>query len=877
VIAKISAGNQEAQVLAGKVRAAGGLFNGLLALSGQNAAIEQRVEAQRAAVTSQSGVSAPAAETAKRSTLIDRLRDTFFKKPVTIEEQAQRRGQIPKTESERTPLQNVNAAIDTLPTKEITENSRTVRVIDTAAITDPAAKQYFDGFNERMKKVQAELGFPLYGEDPKAPQDQLRNIVRAAIRGDESQFLIAAGGAGKTETSALAAAERALFSGRKQVLILESAEAIGKNKGAYESIFEAEGVKRFYLDKKVAELSPKDFADLQKADIIVTTNKIGYEWLPDYGRGAAHPENQLKFVRTLEGGKGFEFVVDEVKTIWDPSLRLAISGDPVVYATTEQGKRDIAALANTLGWEVNANGTVTVKDQATGSLTSLRDLATQAIQTRGVQGLKDMFDPVKSQAEGKPILRQDIRADAYRKILLELRAAHPEAAENINRLLGEFAADGALEQKLAANDTASLTAFEERLNGLSSTNLTQDSAMAQVRDEFLQKAGVMETLSGLYGDVVGNKYEPIRRVVLDRQGNPTGEEVLVVVPKDRNVFEGKQLSDGMQNLIYNTEGKRLYQLVSGKPQELNVKDVVISQHAQEITILEINSRARSTMGLSLEANEVAQVWEGAAAAPEKLGRIEVDRFLYGKDSQGNNVTVDGKPLRPLTGVYEVKGVAEINSRMRTRVAAEAAGKQGAFLVNVSNTEGSNIEVESRVNRQYGDSIKIYRNRNDLHTVEAVDSITSQTDGTQTVKATRLHVELVEVNSQQRYQLVKEIITRTTDTEGRILTETVTETQRSPQYAEKSPITLDMLDTAKLLARGMEVPNDLKPNIQALTDMGINLRKGFYVDFYEKGADIGVNPLSFENETLRVFGDRWNSSSEWYQGDIRARGNEGKTA
>jgi len=354
--------------------------------------------------------------------------------------------------------------------------------------------------NTRLTNVQEKLGFSLYSKDvgPNEASDQIGNIARGAMRGNKSQFLIAGGGAGKTETSALAASERVHYTdGRKQVLVVESKETIANNKPTYDRIFDAEGIKPYYLTDRVANLSPEEFMKLQAADVIVTTNKIGYEWLPDYGKGASHPEYQEAFYKGLEGGKGFEFVVDEVKTIWDPSLRLAVSGDQVVYAQTEKGVQDISSLKKALAWNVSNDGTVTVDTNQSGTLTSLRNTAMEALELNGTKGLRTLFDSQKAQETGELVLRQDLRAQGYRDILLDIQKTRPELSGEIDTILGEVKDTTAFQNA----DTAALDAFEQRVNSLRSTSVSANDTLSQVSKAFLPQAAVINTLEKLYGDV----------------------------------------------------------------------------------------------------------------------------------------------------------------------------------------------------------------------------------------------------------------------------------------------------------------------------------------------------------------------------------------
>ena len=855
-----------------KISLAGGMRNTIASRMGptQQKAVQARVE--QAFVADLLRASQPAVTQPRRTGLRDFVDRVFKRGAYSSAAVAETAKQMPRFESDGIPVERLN--LEGVKVKSITSDDGTVtaRVIDTESITDPKTRAYLegpDGANARLIKVQEALAklrgkpFPLYSEDPTnpsaAPQDQLGNIILGATRGDGGLFLRAPGGSGKTEVSAIMAGERFLYSGRKQVLIVESVETITKNSETYSTIFEAQGIKSFELTKPISELTPGEFQQLMDAGVVISTNKIGYEWMPGYSEGSPNAGRQIKFVEGLEGGRGFEFIVDEVKTIWDPSMRLAISGKTTVYATTSEGKADVSRLSKTLGWNVDpATGKVTFEDAASGSLVRLRDLATLAITEKGTQGLRQLFDTQLS-TKGEMVLRQDIRVRAYRDILLELRTAHPEAAEQINALLGDMGTEAGL---VAAKPEA-LTAFEQRLNGMSTEKIT-DVVMSGVRDEFLQQAGVMETLTGLYADVAGNKYASIRKITTLPDG--TQRETMVVVPKDRNVFEGKQLSDGLQNLIYNTEGKRVISLIDpSAPRELNVNDVSISQNSQEITLLELNSRARSTVGMSLEAEEVARVWQGAVADSATVGNFGTETFLYGTMVNGRYV----EPRRPIAGIFMVDGVEGIKGRFLTSAAAEAEGKRGAMIVNAANTEASDIEVRAQVMEVFGGSNKVFRNRNDLHVIETVDSVSRipDADGNRTVSLTRQRVEFVEVNGKQQYVLVTEKVQRLVDSAGRMISvdgpdgmrqisEQVTELSRSRTPLDTSPITLSMLD-------------EMKTQWRASGE--------FYVDYYEKGADIGVNPLSYADESLRVIGDRSNTSSEWYQALIRARGNEGGTA
>jgi hypothetical protein len=793
---------------------------------------------------------------------------------------------VRRIESTQKPLGNNDVSKVVESAKQVRlDNGKTVSQFD-ATQADRSVQKYVGEANTRLARVQEALGFELYrSNSPDAPQDQMGNILKGATRGDNSMWLTAPGGAGKTETSITTASERFHYTGRKQVVVVESEETITKNRGtadkpgSYEKIFDAEGIKRYYLTDNVSNLSPAEFAKLMEADVIVTTNKVSYEFIAEYGKSGAHPEYQTQFTDNLQRGNGFEFLVDEVKTIWQPALSFQVSGDSTVYAKTEAGQRDVNVLKKALGWVVDdVSGVISRDPNATGPMVRLHDRAV-ALLDQGAAGLRELFDANLVRSNGDLILRQDIRAEAYRDMLLEQAAAHPEAKGNIDQILGELRDIDAFTKALS--DPVKLQAFEERFNGMRDADLANDPLMTEVRDALLEQIGVMETLGKVYGDVVGNSYEPVARLGTDANGLPV--ETLTVVPKDRNIFEGKQISDGMQNLIYNSVGKELFAHpnVGNNPAlRSNVNDVQMSTDAHSITILEVNSYARSTQGMSLEANEVARVWSGAVPDAVTIGVADaVADMMYGSRTYlADGTVVIIPPKRPISGIHEVASVREVASRLKTQTQAIRDGQRGVMGVNASNNGASNIEVRNEFSRKYGDAdMQLVRNRNDLHQIEySFETVPADaaTGGVHARGVVRLRVEPITVGGETRFQLVEEVINRVVNPDGTVRSEDVLEVNKIGTPTEKSPITLDDLDTLKKFARGETLDASQVNNIAKLRGYGFEPQQGFYTDFYEKGADIGVNPLSYANESLRVFGDLFNTSSEWNQAILRARGNDG---
>ncbi|MBP6993816.1 hypothetical protein KBB12_01065, partial [Candidatus Woesebacteria bacterium] len=787
---------------------------------------------------------------------------------------------VRRIESTQKPLGNHDVTKVVESTKQVTlENGKKVSQFDPAT-ADRSTRQFVTEANARLAKVQEALGFELYRSDsPNAPQDQMGNILKGAIRGDNTMWLTVPGGGGKTETSAVTAAERFHYTGRKQVLVVESESVIKTpdKQETFKKIFDAEGVKYFELTENVSSLTPDQFKQLMDADVILTTNKISYEFISEYGKSGAHPEYQTQFTDNLQRGNGFEFLVDEVATLWKPAMSFQVSGDSTVYAKTTKGQADVAVLKRALGWSIDdATGVISRDPNANGPLVRLQDRAL-ALLDKGAAGLRELFDTNLVKNNGDLIIRQDIRVEAYRDILLEQAAAHPEAKGNIDQILGELRDIDAFTKALS--DPAKLQAFEERFNGIREADFANDPLMTEVRDALLENVGVLETLGKVYSDVVGNSYEPVARLGTDSKGLPL--ETLIIVPKDRNIFEGKQISDGMQNLIYNSVGKELFShpnIGDNQSIQANVNDVQMSTDAHSITILEVNSYARSSQGTSLEANEIARVWSGAVPDAVTIGAADaVADMMYGSTTylpDGTVVVVP--PKRLLSGIHEVVGVGEAATRLKTRQQAILDGQRGVMGINASDNGASNIEVRNAFLKQYGDAdMQLVRNRNDLHQIETITEVGKLENGLQDLVVTRLRVEPKQVNGQMQFVMVTETVARIVDLEGRTVFEQVALAERTvPQ--EKPPLDLSDLDTLKKFARGETLNADQTQRIAKMRSYGFEPKQGFYTDFYDKGADIGVNPLSYNNESLRVFGDNFTQSSEWNQAMLRARGNEGGT-